>query len=158
MAQQPSEELITVSYTRPIYYRWKAGRFISRYCRELRDNKRIVANRCPVCNKLSSPPHMFCGKCKVNMSEELIEVSDKGTVKMYNPVVMRIWNPRTGDWYDDPYPGATILLDGGVNMMHRLEETDMEKLHKGMRVQAVWQEEGRIGGPCDILYFRKIEE
>ena len=158
MAEQPSEEYITVEYTRPVPYRWKSGRFVGRFCREMRDNKRLVANTCPVCNKVSMPPHMFCGKCKVKMNEELIEMSDTGTVQTHSTVVMRVWNPRTGDWYEDPYPGAFIRLDSGANFMHRLEETDMEKIHKGMRVKAVWKEEGRVGGPVDILYFRKIEE
>ncbi len=163
MAEKPSEEYIKVSYTRPLEYRWKVGRFLSRYYQEIRDNKRLVANRCPKCNELFFPPHMVCGRCKVKASEELIVLDEgdlKGTVQeLAPPRGQRFWDPRRGDWFEEPHPSATILLDSGHRIGHRLEETDMEKVKKGMRVQAVWKEKEERGNAMgDILYFRKIEE
>jgi len=157
---QQSEELIAVEYPRGVDYEWKLGRHISRFKIEARDNKKLMGNRCPKCNGLFMPPHVVCGKCKVRAGDELEEVSQKGSIRLFNPAVMRLWNPRTGDWYENPYPSATIHLDSDIFMGARLEETDMEKLYKGMRVEAVWREpkEERGQGMGDIMYFRKIEE
>jgi len=127
--------------------------------KELRDNKKLVTNRCSTCKELLWPPRMACGKCKVKAGEDWVEMSDKGTVKQYTYLVYPLWDPHLGKRWTNPYPTATILLDGGVYLVHRLEEKDPEKLKAGMRVQAVWREEGRgLGLDNDILYFRTIEE
>ena len=159
MAEQPSEELITITWQRAVPYKWKLGRVLGRFYKEMRDNKRLVGNQCPKCKELMFPPRTVCGRCKVRAGEELEEISQKGTVRLYNPMVQKFWNPRTGDWYEDPHPSATILLDGDVFTSHALEETDIEKLRVGMRVEAVWKEKKERGeGMGDILYFRTIEE
>jgi len=158
MAQEPSEEYIKIYWQQAVPYKWKVGQLKSKFFKEARDNKRLMANRCPKCNELLFPPLPVCGRCKVRAGEELIEVSDTGIVMSYNPIVMRVWNPWKGDWDEDPHPSAVIKLDSGVYLFHRLEETDLNKLKLEMRVQAVWKEEGRGQGVQDILYFRTIEE
>ena len=76
----------------------------------------------------------------------------------YTYLVYPLWDPHVGDRVVEDYPNATILLDGGVYLVHKLEEKDPEKLKAGMRVQAVWKEEERGQGLNDILYFRTIEQ
>jgi uncharacterized OB-fold protein len=127
--------------------------------KEAKDNERLVANRCPKCKMLYSPPVMVCGRCHVKVGDEFIDIGDKGTVTQYTIVVQRLWDPVEGKWFEPPpYPSATILLDSGVYSGGRLEETDTEKLHKGMRVQAVWKDKEERGlGARDIQYWRTIE-
>jgi uncharacterized OB-fold protein len=156
--QQPEEEYIKIKYLQGVPYRWKVGNAVGRLYKEIRDNKRIVANRCPKCEELLFPPSLVCPRCHVRAGEELIEISDKGTVMSYNPIGMRFWNPWTGDWFEDPHPSASIKLDSGVYVRHSLEETEFEKLEIGMRVQAVWKEKRQGDGMSDIEYFRTIEE
>lgn len=163
MAEKPAEEYITLTYERPVDYEWKVGKFLGRYYQEIRDNQRFVANRCPKCNHLFFPPHMVCGWCRVRASDELevlYEGDLKGTVEALSPPrEQRFWDPRRGDWFVEEYPTATIKLDSGHRMGHRLEEKDMEKVKVGMRVQAVWKpKEERGNATGDILYFRTIEE
>lgn len=160
MAEQPSEEYIAIHYQVGLPYRLSTGQYLGRLWKEMRDNKRLVANRCPKCGMLYLPPQMVCGRCHVRAGEEFIELSDKGTVTQYSFVVQRLWDPVEGKWFEpSPYPGATILLDGGVYTMGPLEETDMDKIKRGMRVQAVWKEKKERGlGTHDILYWRTIEE
>jgi len=160
MAEQPTEEFIKANYPRGIDYRWKVGRYLGRFYQEMRDNKRFVANSCPECKEIMFPPNQVCARCRVEASDELIELKQEGTVRLYNPAVMRLWNPRLGDYFEDPYPSATILLDDGIYMGHRLEEQNLENIKRGMRVKAVWKEnkEERGNGFADVLYFRTIEE
>jgi uncharacterized OB-fold protein len=88
-----------------------------------------------------------------------VELSDKGTVVQYTYVNFPLWDPHVGGRVQEEYPYATILLDDGIYWVSRLEEKDKEKLKAGMRVQAVWKEEGRGRGlDEDILYFRTIEQ
>lgn len=163
MTQQHAEEYIKVAYERPAEYKWKVGKFLGRYYQEIRDNRRFVANRCPVCDHVFAPPNMMCGWCKVRASDELevqFEGDLVGTVESLSPPRdQRFWDPRRGDWFVEEYPSASIKLDSGHRMGHRLEEKDMEKVKVGMRVQAVWKpKEERGQAMNDILYFRKIDD
>ena len=65
----------------------------------------------------------------------------------------------------EPEMPAVIMLDGASalsessvimgGIMHKLGEVDPQKVHIGMRVQAVWKPESeREGSITDILYFK----
>jgi len=158
MAKEPSEERIKIPIAMSRPYRWATGRYIGKLYKEARDNKRLVTNRCPKCKELLWPPRPVCGRCKVEAGQDWVEMSDKGTVIQYTYLVYPLWDPHVGDRVAEDYPNATILLNGGVYLVHKLEEKDPEKLKAGMRVQAVWKEEERGQGLNDILYFRTIEQ
>ncbi|MBA7665272.1 hypothetical protein ES703_73342 [subsurface metagenome] len=159
MAQEPSQEYIHVAYTMSRPYRWSAGKYLSKLYREMRDSKKLVTNRCPKCKELLWPPQLVCGRCKVRAGDDWVELSDKGTVAGYTYLVYPLWDPHAGKRVGEDHPYATILLDDGMYVVSRLEEQDKEKLKVGMRVQAVWREEGRGRGlDDDILYFRTIEQ
>ena len=159
MAEEPRQEYIKVTYTKSRPYRWAAGKYLSKLDKEMRDRKKLVTNRCPKCKELLWPPQMVCGRCKVRAGEDWVELSDKGTVVQYTYVSFALWDPHVGGRVKEEYPCATILLDDGIYWVSRLEEKDKEKLKAGMRVQAVWKEEGRGRGlDEDILYFRTIEQ
>ncbi|MCK4697260.1 MAG: OB-fold domain-containing protein [Dehalococcoidia bacterium] len=159
MAQEPSQEYIHVAYTMSRPYRWSAGKYLSKLYREMRDSKKLVTNRCPKCKELLWPPQLVCGRCKVRAGDDWVELSDKGTVAGYTYLVYPLWDPHAGKRVGEDHPYATILLDDGMYVVSRLEEQDKEKLKVGMRVQAVWKEEGRGRGlDDDILYFRTIEQ
>ncbi len=159
MAEEPRPEYIKVTYTKSRPYRWAAGKYLSKLYKEMRDNKKLVANRCQHCKELLWPPQMVCGRCKARAGEDWVELSDKGTVVQYTYVNFPLWDPHEGRPVKEEHPHATILLDNGIYWVTRLEEKDKEKLKVGMRVQAVWREEGRGRGlDEDILYFRTIEQ
>ncbi|RLC94425.1 MAG: hypothetical protein DRI39_02860 [Chloroflexi bacterium] len=160
MTEKPGQELLTVEIARPRPYRWSTGKYLGRLYKEAMENKRLVTNRCPKCKELLWPPQAVCGRCKVEAGEDWVAMSDKGTVIQYTYLVFPLWDPHYGEKLANPHPTATIKLDGGVYMVHFLEEKDPQKLKEGMRVQAVWKEkqEERGRGLGDILYFRTIEE
>jgi uncharacterized OB-fold protein len=151
------QEYISVSYTKERPYRWSTGKYLGKLYKEAVENKRLVTNRCPKCKELVWPPQAVCGRCKVDAGEDWVVMEDKGTVIQYTYLVFPLWDPHYGKKIAEAYPMATIHLDNGVFLIRHLEEKDPNKLKVGMRVQAVWKEEGRGGGLSDILYFRTIE-
>ncbi len=152
------EELLAVSYTLDLPFRYAAGPLLSRFYWELKENGRLVANRCPRCGRLLFPPLVVCGRCHVRAIGDFVELSNTGTVLDYTVVIQPIQDPTTGKMREEKYPHATILLDEGVSFTHRLAETDMARLRSGMRVEAVFRpKEERQGHMTDIMYFRSIE-
>lgn len=153
MTEESSEEYIMIPIDMARPYRWSRGQYIGRLFKEGRDNRRLVANRCPECQHLLFPPQKVCGRCHVRASDKFEEISDKGTVKQITTIHLPLWDPHLGARAEEnPHPQATIELDSGVSTMGRLEETDPEKVKVGMRVQVIWRE---VGG---IQFYRTIEE
>jgi hypothetical protein len=66
----------------------------------------------------------------------------------------------TGEVKPIPYGFGGIQLDGADSILrHFLEETDLNKLRIGLRMQAVFKpREERVGDLTDILFFRTIKE
>ena len=157
--EQP--EYIRIKFDLPRRYNWSTGRYLGKLYAEAKENKKLVANRCPKCEEIKvHSPTPVCPKCKVDMGWDWVELPQTGTVFQYTYQVYPLFDPHLGRTFADPHPPAIILLDNGVFLRHRLEETDTKKLREGMRVQAVWEEdyEKRGQGFQDILYFRTIEE
>lgn len=162
MNKEPSKEYLFVDLLASVPYEWAAGPVLGRFLLELRDNGRIMGNKCPSCGRVMLPPRPFCGRCRgVEPGDNWIEVSDKGTLKGFVKAVHPTWNPNEGRLRTEPIMLAEIALDGAENAMigHLLSELDPEKLHPDMRVQAVWKpKEERIGDLSDILHFEIIED
>ena len=148
---------------------WKqcAGQYLTKFLIELRDNTRIIGNKCPKCGRINLPPNIVCGWCKIRVEdkpENWVEFSDRGTVVTFLEITERDTEPLTGKLLGKINPGAQILLDGAeaegcTPLYHILEETDIKKIYIGMRVQAVWRpREECIGSLNDILYFRTISD
>ncbi len=161
MSQQEADkkkELLTITSGEAEQpFEWSCGKYTSKFLMELRDNKRIVAIRCPKCNKVFVPPRNVCGACFVPL-DDIVELSGKGTVVTYTVLNFGFVDPDTGRQKPVPYTWAFINLDGTDNtFIHYVEEVDPEKLHVGMRVQAVFEEE-RKGHLLDIRHFETIEE
>lgn len=141
-----------------------AGLYLSKFFTALKEEGKILANKCPKCQRIIFPPRIVCGFCKVRIEdkdENWIELSDKGTVVSYTVVTEREVDRATGEIIGEPYPCSFIRLDGGDEwtlLAHFLEEPDLDKLRTGMRVQAGWRPKGeRRGRMSDIMYFRTIE-
>lgn len=137
-------------------FEWSVGKYGSRFLAELRDNCRIVGIRCPKCRKVLIPPRRVCGECFVPM-DEIVPLSGEGTVNTFTVLNFGFVDPNTGRQKPVPYTWAFINLDGADNtFIHYLEETDLSKLHIGMRVKAVF-EEVRHGHLLDIRHFETIK-
>lgn len=140
-----------------------AGLYLSKFFHILKEEGRILANKCPKCQRIVFPPRVVCGWCKIRIedkNENWIELKDKGSVLSYTLTQEREVDRATGKMIGDYYPCAFIRLDGGDEwtlLAHFLAEENLDNLSPGMRVQAVWKpKEERRGRMTDIRYFRKI--
>lgn len=135
-------------------FRWSAGTYGSKFLTEIRDNKKFWGIKCPKCGKVYVPIRSVCGPCYTEMTE-LVPVSDEGTLITFSIVSFGFVDPSTGLQKPVPYGYAVIQLDGADSyLIHFIDETDPEKMKAGMRVRAVFEEDGkRTGSMMDIKHF-----
>jgi uncharacterized OB-fold protein len=147
---ETAEPVLSVRTPIELVYRYTPGRASSRFLRGL-EQGRILGQRCPVCQKVYTPPRGACASDGVATEEE-VELSGQGTVTTFCVVNV----PFYGQKIKIPYVSATILLDGAdIGLMHLIQECEAEDVHMGMRVEPVWVEpEERKPTLESIKYFR----
>ena len=140
-------------------FRWSAGSYGSRFLTEIRDNKKFWGIKCPKCGKVYVPIRSVCGPCYTEMTE-LVPLGDEGTLITFSVVSFGFVDPSTGLQRPVPYGYAVIQLDGADSyLIHFIDETDPEKMKPGMRVRAVFEDDGkRTGSMLDIKHFSLIRE
>ena len=120
----------------PIYlnYEFTAGAALARFLASIREG-RIMGQRCPGCASVYVPPRGSCSRCGIPTEEE-VEVKDTGVIEAFTIVHI----PIPGNPIKPPFIAASILLDGtDMACLHLVNEVATEKVHVGMRVQAVWR-------------------
>jgi hypothetical protein len=157
MDKMDTRELISISSgeaSQP--FNWSVGKHGSKFLQELRDNKRFIGIKCPKCSKVYVPIRKICGPCYVIM-DELVPVSDEGTIEACTIVQFGFVDPNTGVQRPVPYGYASIKLDGADNRFtHFLDSTDPKKVKVGGRVKAVFEEK-RTGSIMDVKYFTILD-
>ena len=113
--------------------------------------KKLIGLRCPKCTKFYVPARGCCPTDGIAISEP-VELSDHGTVTSFCIVNVSFY----GQAMELPYTSALIMLDGAdLSLMHLLQEVAVEDVHIGMRVEAVWVDDDKIGPTLEsIRYFR----
>jgi long-chain acyl-CoA synthetase len=157
--EKQKDELIALKQVLSIKHRFSTGPMMGRFLKELRDNKRILGNKCPKCGRLQTPPREACAVCKVRV-EELVEVGPLGTVVNYDIAFYSSPDPLTGESRETPYCSAFMLLDGcrGTDIFwHEIKAGDIPRLKEGARVRPVWSE-NRNGSITDIKYFEIVDD
>ena len=157
MSGTPNQELIVDQRILRIPQRFATGPAMGRFLAELRDNKRIMANRCPQCGRHQLPPREVCAvcRCEATIWEE---VGPEGEMTSFDLVYFASPDPLTGAIRETPYTTCNVLLDGcqgNDTLWHELNETDPAKIKRGIRVRAVFNEV-RAGSIKDIKYFEII--
>ena len=151
------EEILIMPGAWNLPFRHTAGRFASRFFRELRDSQKIYGVRCPQCRRVLLPPRPMCERCFASI-DEWVEVGHQGTLEAYTICYV----PFLG--LPPPPVGMVVVkLDGADTcLQHILSGVDLSDPDKarevvkiGMRVEAVWREQRR-GEILDIQYFKPI--
>ena len=138
-------------------YKFAVGPAFQRFYEGLKEEK-IWGNACPACGKVLVPARSFCPDCRVDM-EDWREVSTEGEIMTWTMAL----EPFFGMPAEPPFISALIRLDGtDCELLHLVggpglddPETVRQKIKKGTRVKAVWQEE-KQGHMLDIRYFEPI--
>ena len=152
-----AEEIIEVPYTWEIPFRYTAGKVLSKFFQALKE-KKIIAVRCPKCQRVLLPPRAFCEMCYVPLSE-WVEVGDTGIIRAFQICCQQFLGAP-----QPPWASGLINLDGvDTAMLHFIGGVDLENIQQakeaikiGTRVKAVWSEE-RKGVITDIQYFKPVE-
>ena len=156
MDRDDKKKHMTVKWEIPQNFRWSVGLHGSKFFEELK-HKRIVGIKCPECGRVYLPPRKACGRCFVEMSE-LIPVGPQGIVEGYTVVRFPFIDPDTGKQRPVPYGYGFVKLDGADSyLMGVVDETDIERMHSGMKVEAVFAE-NRTGSITDLSHFRIVRE
>jgi uncharacterized OB-fold protein len=138
-------------------FRYAVGKWGSKFLVEMRDHKKLLGIRCPTCNNVYIPPRQVCGPCFQRMNE-LVELSNRGTLVAYTIIRFSFIDPETGITRPVPYGYGYIKLDGcGNSFQHFINIEDESKMKIGARVQAVFEDD-RKGNMLDIKYFKIIDE
>jgi uncharacterized OB-fold protein len=138
-------------------YEWSIGKYGSRFFREIREHQRFLGIRCPGCGKVRVPPRRLCGPCFREL-DELVELSDTGTIAAFSVVNYPFIDPETGRQRPIPYTYGYIRIDGSDNIFsHIINETDESRIKVGMKVRAVFRKPEEMEGNIrDIRYFEII--
>ncbi|MFH1646502.1 MAG: Zn-ribbon domain-containing OB-fold protein [Chloroflexota bacterium] len=149
MAKKTKEEILVGERNFDSIFNYDAGAVRSRFLTEIRDNRKLTGIRCPQCNLVYVPPRSVCLKCFANLSD-FVEVGQTGTLTTYSIV----YRSEPFCPVEAPFVYGIVRLDGAdTGLVHFISEVDLQKVHTGMRVKAVYKEE-RVGSILDIKYFK----
>ncbi|MCD4525934.1 Zn-ribbon domain-containing OB-fold protein [Nocardioides sp. cx-173] len=99
------------------------------------DEGRILAQRCPTCDKVYVPPRSAC-PTDGTPTEGEVELSGLGTITTFCIVNV----PFLGQKIAPPYVSAYVLLDGAdIALLHLILGVPADEVRMGMRVEAVWK-------------------
>ena len=145
-------EPLTLKGQIAVPYTWWAGETGSRFLIALRDENKIMANRCDSCGTVYVPPRKNCGRCFVKTGPWQ-ELDGQGVVEAFT--IVRFSHPLQPAAV--PFAYAMIKLDGAdVSLVHLVKE-DLERLKSGVRVRAIFKEKKeRQGNILDIDSFKII--
>ena len=134
-------------------YTWSVGETGSRFLLALRDEQKILANRCPECGVVYVPPRKNCGACFCDISSEnWMGVGPEGTVTTHT--IVHLAYPLQP--VPPPFAYAVIQLDGAnVGFVHIIK-AGFEQLKNGSRVRAIFREQRSVS-ILDIEKFEIIE-
>ena len=114
-------------------FKESAGLRLSRFFQALRDEGKILALKCPECQRVIFPPRPVCGFCRITVGEkeeDWVVLSDEGTVVSVQVATEREVDRVTGQIVGQPNPCGFIRLDGGDEwtiLVHYLEMIDINK-------------------------------
>jgi len=128
-------------------YTWWVGETGSRFLMALRDEEKILGNRCGKCGTVFVPPRKNCGRCFEDITE-WVELGTEGVVTAHT-VVRYSSSIQPAE---PPFAYAMIRLDGAdVGLLHIIRK-DLDRLKNGVRVRARFKKE-RTGHILDIEGF-----
>ncbi|MBF0102030.1 MAG: long-chain-fatty-acid--CoA ligase [Desulfobacterales bacterium] len=153
----PPEELIRLNQILSIPQRFATGPVMGKFLNALKD-KKILANKCPKCHRLQTPPREVCATCVVR-ADEFVEIGPEGEITAFDIAYYASPDPLTGDTRETPYCSIHVRLDGckgHETFWHELNPENIDRVKTGVRVRPVWNKQ-RSGKVSDIEYFEIVD-
>jgi uncharacterized OB-fold protein len=137
-----------------LHFTYSPGEAPSEFLHQV-THKQLTGRRCPSCTKVYIPPRTTCPTCGVPMDER-VDLPSVGTVTSFCVVNVQFY----GQAMECPYVSALILIDGSdIPLMHLLQEVNVDDVHMGIRVEAVWVDDDDMGPTLEsIRYFKPTGE
>ena len=122
------ESVVSLDYERPLTLATRE------YLDAIRDG-RIIAHRCPSCERVYTPPKGYCPICTVpHGKDNEIELSSTGTL-----VSFTILNPDALHQGQESTVRGTVQLDGSeVTITGDLPDVKPDEAHPGIRLRAIF--------------------
>ncbi len=92
--------------------------------------EKILATRCPKCERTFFPPQVDCPYCRIN-DLDWIEVPKEGILETYTIITIK---PTTFQHYED-YVLAIASFENNVKILTWLKIDDKDKIKIGMKVK-----------------------
>jgi uncharacterized OB-fold protein len=153
MVKQNFDDIVTIPGEWHVRYDYAAGNIVSHFLKVIRDERKIVATKCPSCSLVMLPPRGYCERCFVE-ANEWMDVGNEGVIEASTIVTQQFDGlPKP------PYAIAYARLDGASTaMVNYVEGLDLSDIHKaveqlkiGKRVRVVFKE-NRKGRITDFYY------
>ncbi len=132
----------------PVYFRYTAGIAGEKFLREIKDNGKLVASRCPKCNLNYLPPRIYCERCMSKL-DEYVQVENTGTVETFTTC----HQDADGNELSEPVTVALVRFPstyGGI--VHKVKG----EVSIGDKVRIVFKEKAtRSGSILDIECFER---
>ena len=112
------EQLIIESGDAIQPFNYAVGLHGSKFFKEIKENKKFMAIKCPECGKVYIPPRGVCGKCFVEMNE-WVEVGPGGEIGSFTILRYAFIDPETGEQKPVPYGYGFIKLDGADTLFQQ---------------------------------------
>lgn len=128
------------------HFRHSLGK-VSRFFLAL-EQRRLMATRCPTCNKVWMPPRALCAD---DMTiTEWVELPGRGTLEAAS---LSAYTLTTGGGEAELVLGYVRLEGADTLMLQQIRNVDEpERLEPGLAVKAVWSEVP-VGHPMESFWF-----
>ncbi|TMI66640.1 Zn-ribbon domain-containing OB-fold protein [Candidatus Bathyarchaeota archaeon] len=135
----------------PLEFHYTAGVAGEEFLRELKDNGRLIASKCPKCKNSYVPARMYCATCFLE-TKDRHNITSQGVVYSF-AVVDR---DRSGKKLPKPAVIALVKFEGiKGGIVHLLDVESSKDAAIGMKVSLVLKDRSeRVGSLLDILGFR----
>lgn len=127
-----TDEIIHIEQNWNITYHHTAGEVASRFFTELRDNRKLMGKKCPVCHRVLLPARSFCDRCYVPTTD-WVPVGNRGVIETFTIVANQFAGLPA-----PPYALVYVRLDGAdtaiANELRRVNLSDPDSAALEMRI------------------------
>ena len=135
-------------------YRYTAGPTSEAFLRGTQDRK-LLGRRCSRCQKVYMPPRGVCSMCGAPFTDEIVEVSQIGTVSTFAVVNVNFASREV----DLPYAAVEVLFDGAnTTAQFLILGVSHDQVRMGMRVRAVWKEGALEPTLSNVTHVEPVDE